>query len=42
MKIFAVILGILVICAWLFVMNEYKKGTQKKDRAKILCYWRVC
>ncbi|UQW81455.1 hypothetical protein [Staphylococcus edaphicus] len=34
MSFFKIILGILVICAWLFVINAYKKGHQNTAKAK--------
>ena len=33
MKIFAIILGILVILSWLFVMKEYRNGNQNTTKA---------
>lgn len=33
MKIFAIILGILVILSWLFVMKEYRNGNQNTTEA---------
>ncbi|NRO55392.1 hypothetical protein [Lactobacillus helveticus] len=34
MKIFAIILGILVILSWLFVMKEYRNGNQNTTKAR--------
>ena len=32
MKVISIIFGILVILSWLFVMREYRKGSEKQKK----------
>ncbi|MBO1200007.1 hypothetical protein J3T65_11660 [Staphylococcus simiae] len=34
MKLFAIILGLLVIISWIFVFREYKLGNKNNDKTK--------
>lgn len=36
MKVISIIFGILVILSWLFVMREYRKGSEKTEKGKLV------